>query len=172
MTGPRVAIIAAVAENGVIGSDGDMPWRLSTDLKRFKQITMGKPVIMGRRTFQTLGKPLPGRTNIVVTRDPSFRADGVVTAGDLPAALAAASDAAGRAGSDEVFVIGGGQIYAAAIDRADRLYITHVDAQPAGDTHFPPIDPGKWRQLSSEPVPAGDKDSAATTYTVYERTEG
>ncbi|BCP54395.1 dihydrofolate reductase [Kaistia sp. 32K] len=159
----RLSIIAAVAENGVIGRDGDMPWKLSTDLKRFKAITTGKPVLMGRKTFVSIGRPLPNRLNIVVTRDPAFAADGVTVVPELDAALAAAGAA------EELMVIGGGEIYRAFFDRADRLYITHVAATPEGDTLFPPIDPGIWGTVSSEAVPAGAADTAATRFVIYER---
>lgn len=169
MSDVSVALIAAVARNGVIGIGGGMPWRLSTDLQRFKRITMGKPVVMGRKTFQVIGKPLMGRANIVVTRDPGFAAEGVTVASDLATAIRTAEDEARRSGVDEVFVIGGGQIYAAAIGEADKLYITHVEASPAGDAHFPPIDPAVWREVSAEPVAAGPRDSEATTFAIYER---
>ena len=164
-----VVIVAAVAQNGIIGNRGEMPWRLSTDLKRFKRLTMGKPVIIGRKTFEVIGKPLPGRTNIVVSRSPGFSADGVVAALGLDQAIVIGRDEAARNQQSEVAVIGGGEIYAAAIGGADRLYITHVEASPEGDTRFPPIDPAVWRQISSERVPAGKKDSEATTFAVYER---
>ncbi len=159
----RLSLIAAVAENGVIGRDGDMPWKLSTDLKRFKAITTGKPVVMGRKTFASIGRPLPNRLNIVVTRDDAFAADGVTVAPDLDAALAAAGPA------DEVMVVGGGEIYRAFMARAERLYITHVAATPDGDTRFPPIDPAVWDVVSSEDVPAGPADSAATRFVIYAR---
>jgi dihydrofolate reductase len=159
----RLSIIAAVAENGVIGRDGDMPWKLSTDLKRFKALTTGKPVVMGRKTFASIGRPLPNRLNIVLTRDGAFAADGVVAVPDLDAALAAAGPAR------EVMVIGGGEIYRALLDRAETLYITHVAAAPAGDTHFPLIDPAKWTVVSSEDVPAGPADSAASRFVTYAR---
>jgi dihydrofolate reductase len=159
----QLSIIAAVAENGVIGRDGDMPWKLSTDLKRFKAITTGKPVVMGRKTFVSIGRPLPSRLNIVVTRDGGFAPDGVTVVPDLDAALAAAKDAA------EVMVIGGGEIYRAFLDRADRLYITHVAATPEGDTRFPDIDPETWEAISSEDVPAGPSDTAASRFTTYAR---
>lgn len=165
MSQPRISLIAAVAENGVIGLGQAMPWRLSSDMRRFRQLTMGKPVIMGRKTFATLGKPLSGRTNIVVTRDRSFASPGAITAHSLDDALA--SPEAGAA--DEIMVIGGGEIYAAAIGRAERLYITHVEARPAGDTLFPAIDPASWRAVREEQLPAGEKDSAATRFVVYER---
>jgi dihydrofolate reductase len=165
----RLSLIAAVAENGVIGAGDAMPWRLSSDLKRFKSITLGKPVIMGRKTFQTIGKPLPGRTNIVVSRQSGFAPEGVLVAPTLDAALVAAEEKAGAAAEPEIMVIGGGQIYREAIDRADRLYITHVEAAPKGDVYFPPIDPAVWRATTAERMPAGPKDSAATVFVVYER---
>lgn len=161
----RVSIIAAVAANGVIGNDGDMPWKLSTDLKRFKALTTGKPVIMGRKTFASIGRPLPNRVNLVLTRDAAFDAPGVVVVPTLEAAVDAASDA----GAEEAMVIGGGEIYRAFLDRAERLYITHVDASPAGDTHFPAIDPKVFEVVSTEDVPAGISDTAATRFTIYQR---
>jgi dihydrofolate reductase len=169
VNGIRLSIVAAVAENGVIGSGSALPWRLSTDLKRFKALTMGKPVVMGRKTFETIGKPLAGRFNLVVTRQGGFAPEGVTVAPSLEAALMAAEEEARATGDDEVMVIGGGEIYRAAIGLADRLYITHVEASPEGDTHFPPIDPAHWRAASAERLPAGPKDSAATTFVVYER---
>lgn len=161
----RLSLIAAVAANGVIGKEGEMPWRLSTDLKRFRRLTTGKPVIMGRKTFTSIGKPLPERTNIVVTRDPGFTAEGVEVVASPEEAVAAAA----ATGADEVMVIGGGEIYALFLPRADRLHITHVEASPKGDAHFPEIDPTVWRVVSEEPVPAGEKDTVATRYVVYER---
>ena len=165
----RLSLIAAVAENGVIGAGDRMPWRLSSDLKRFKSITTGKPVVMGRKTFETIGKPLAGRLNIVVSRKTDFASDGVVLAPSLEAALIKAGEKARVSADREIMVIGGGEIYREAIDLADRLYITHVEAAPEGDTHFPPIDHGLWRATVSEHTPAGPKDSAATTFVIYER---
>lgn len=166
-----VTMLAAVAQNGVIGRDGGLPWKLSGDLKRFKADTMGKPVLMGRRTWQGLGRPLPGRLNIVVTRDAALEAPGAAVASSLDAALALAGrhiesmpDADG-----EICVIGGGEIYAQAMPIADRLRITHVLADIDGDTRFPPIDPAMWRVVSSEDFVAGEKDSHSTRHTVYER---
>ncbi|WP_025030328.1 dihydrofolate reductase [Nitratireductor aquibiodomus] len=161
-----VELVVAMAQNGVIGRDGDLPWRLSTDLKRFKAITMGKPVIMGRKTWESIGKPLPGRRNIVVTRQADYTAEGAECVSSLDVALALA--AGGEAGAD-VCVIGGGQVYAEAIDKADRLHVTHVDAQIEGDTVFPEIDPEIWEEVSREEVPAGEKDVYATSYVVYQR---
>jgi dihydrofolate reductase len=167
----RVSLIAAVAANGVIGDGRGMPWRLSTDMKRFKALTMGKPVVVGRKTYETFGKPLPGRTNIVVTRQGDFRPEGVLVAAGIAQALKLGAAVAQAAGGDEVMVLGGGEIYAAAVAAADRLYITHVEAEPAGNVRFPTIDPRLWRSVSREPVPAGEKDSAATIFTVYERVQ-
>ena len=168
----RISLIAAVATNGVIGEGTGMPWRLSTDMKRFRVLTMGKPVVVGRKTFETFGKPLSGRANIVVTRQPGYRPDGVVVAASLGQALERAAEAAEAMAADEVMVAGGGEIYAAAIGRAERLYITHVAAEPSGNVHFPAIDPAVWHVVSREGVPAGEKDSAATVFTVYERSAG
>jgi len=165
----KISLIAAVGANGVIGDGKGMPWRLSTDMKRFRQITMGKPVVVGRTTFETFGKPLPGRTNIVVTRRSDYRPDGALIAASPAAALDLAADVLAESGGDEVMVIGGGEIYAAILARADRLYITHVAAEPAGSAHFPPIDPAIWQAVSRETVPSGERDSAATEFVVYER---
>lgn len=164
---PSVVLIAAVAGNGVIGRDGDMPWRLSTDLRRFKSLSMGKPIVMGRKTFQSIGKPLPGRATVVVSRDPDFRHEGVTVAASLQAALAAARKEALRQRAGEICVVGGGEIYRQAIDAAERLYITHVEADIDGDTTFPPIDPRRWCAVSQEPVPKGEKDSHPTRFVEY-----
>ena len=166
-----IAIYVAIAENGVIGREGGLPWRLSSDLKRFKADTMGKPIIMGRRTWESFPrKPLPGRLNIVVTRDAAFRAEGAETVRSLENAIMLAK-ARGRcmAGADEICVIGGGEIYRQALPLADRLHVTHVLAEVEGDTRFPDIDPQIWHEVRAFDVPAGEKDSHATRYTVYER---
>lgn len=168
----QVAIYVAIAENGVIGREGGLPWRLSSDLKRFKADTMGKPIVMGRKTWESFPKrPLPGRLNIVITRDPSYRAGGAEVVHSLRDALTLAK-ASGRCppgATDEVCIVGGGAIYAQALPLADRLHVTHVKASIDGDTRFPPIDPEAWRVVSAEDVPAGEKDSHATRYVVYER---
>ncbi|WP_421857965.1 dihydrofolate reductase [Oricola sp.] len=176
---PVITLVAAVSRNGVIGRDGDMPWRLSSDLKRFKALTMGAPVIMGRKTFESIGKPLPGRLNIVVTRNYDWTADGALRVGSLDAAVelatahleAAEPDPADPEAPlpDEAFVIGGGEIYAQAFGFADRLSITHVLAEIDGDTGFPEIDPEIWEEIHAEDVPAGEKDSHPTRYVEYER---
>ena len=135
---PRIAILAAVARNRVSGRDNAMPWHLPEDLKRFRALTMGHPIVMGRRTWESLGRPLPGRRNIVVSRDPAFAPQGAEAAASLEAALAAC------AGAQQVFVIGGAQLYAAALPLADRLYLTEIQRDFAGDTVFPPVDWGEW----------------------------
>ncbi len=167
----HIAIHVAIAENGVIGSKGGLPWRLSTDLKRFKATTMGKPIVMGRKTWESFPKrPLPGRLNIVVTRDNTYRAEGAETAPSLQDAIALAKVRARcMAVTDEICVIGGGEIYRQALPLADRLHVTHVLASVDGDTVFPTIDPAVWRLASSQDVPPGEKDSHATRYAVYER---
>lgn len=166
---PVVSIIVAAAENGVIGRDNDMPWRLSTDLKRFKALTLGKPVIMGRRTWESIGRPLPGRPNIVVTRDANFQAEGAHVVGSLEEGIALGRKLAEEVGAGEVCIIGGGKIYAQALPLADRVHLTRVLAAIDGDTHFPEIKSDGWRLVSSEDVPAGDKDSHPTRYMVYEK---
>jgi dihydrofolate reductase len=167
---PTISLIAAVAENGVIGAGGGLPWRLSTDMRRFKSLTLEKPVVMGRRTAESLGRPLVDRTNIVIASheliDPEF-----LRVTSLDEAFEVAGEALEALGGDEVMVIGGGALYAAAIDRADRLYITHVRAEVEGDTYFPAIDERVWGVVSSEDIPAGERDSHPTTFTIYERTK-
>ncbi len=160
----RLALIAAVARNGVIGRDGDLPWHISADLKHFKATTMGKPMIMGRRTFESIGMALPGRTSIVITRNAGFAADGIEVAADLDQALAIAE----RLGADEAMVVGGGEIYAAALLRADRLYLTEVHAEAEGDVHFPPLDRSQWRETSRDDH-AADGDTPAFSFVVLER---
>lgn len=164
---PQIAIVAAVARNGVIGVKNGLPWRLSTDLKRFKATTMGKPVIMGRKTWESIGRPLPGRTNIVVTRNAFYKAEGAMVAASLSEAIDMAIS--GEDMVEEVCVIGGGQIYREAMPIADRLYITRVEAEPEGDTGFPPIDEAIWRVVTQEAFPGGEKDSYATRFVIYQR---
>jgi dihydrofolate reductase len=163
-----VVLIAAVAENGVIGSGGTMPWRLKSDMQHFRALTAGKPVVMGRRTWASLAvKPLPGRTNIVVTRDAGFMAPGVLAAPGLETALEAACGDALRRGTDAVMVIGGADIYAQAMRRATRLEITQIHASPQGDTRFPPIDPAIWREVARAAHPAGPNDDAPYDFVSY-----
>lgn len=165
----EVFLVAAVAENGVIGASGAMPWRLKSDMARFKALTLGKPVVMGRKTFISIRRPLPGRTNIVVTRDASFRADGVVVTHSVEDAMAIATGDALRRFATEIAVIGGAEIYAQWMDRADRLEITEVHARPDGDIRFPPIDAGAWEEVARERKPAGPDDSADFSYVTYRR---
>ena len=164
-----VTLVVAAARNGVIGRDGGLPWRLSSDLKRFKANTIGRPVIMGRKTFQSIGKPLPGRDNIVVTRDAGFAPEGVFTAPDIGSAIALGMARAKEGGASEICVIGGGEIYRQTFDLADRLVVTFVEAEIDGDTRFPNIDSDVWREVFSESHPAGGKDSHATRHVVFER---
>jgi dihydrofolate reductase len=164
-------MIAAVARNGVIGAGNAIPWRLPTDFAYFKRTTMGKPLIMGRKTFESIGKPLPGRTNIVVTRRAGYRPDGVVVVGSLAAGLTDADEIAAADGVDEVFVAGGGEIYREAMPLADRLYITHVEAAPEGDVRFPDIDPGVWVVVEEPPVVRTERDNADFRVKVYARRE-
>lgn len=167
----KIVIHVAIAANGVIGRDGGLPWRLSTDLKRFKAETMGKPVVMGRKTWETFPKrPLPGRLNIVVTRDKAFRAEGAEIVHSLDKALSLAR-VRGRCMSsvDEICVIGGGEIYAQALDLADEIHVTHVLAEVDGDTGFPAIDGDLWEATSSEDVPAGERDTHPTRHVIYKR---
>jgi dihydrofolate reductase len=166
---PALVHVAAVAENGVIGERGKLPWRLKSEMAHFRRITMGKPVVMGRRTYQSIGKPLVGRTNIVVSRDRSFAAPGVLVAPSTEAALAAARGDALRRGISEIAVIGGAEIYAQTIALADRLVITRVHLQPPGDTRFPAIDEEVWQEVKRTEHGAGSDDEASFTVLVYER---
>jgi len=171
LIGDRITLIllAAVAENGVIGRNNTLPWRLPSDLKRFRAATMGKPVVMGRKTYLSIGKPLDGRTNIVVTRDAAFAAAGIVVANDLVAALDVARGDALRRGADAIAVIGGTEIFRQTMARADRLDITLVHAKPAGDTYFPEIDPKVWRETGRAEHPAGPQDDAGYAHITYMR---
>lgn len=168
MTNLPIALVVAVAENGMIGRDGDMPWHLSSDLKRFKRDTMGKPILMGRKTYESIGKALPGRLNIVISRS-EFEADDTVHASSIDAALFIAEGWAKENGAKEICFIGGGQIYKEVIGLASKLYVTHVMAAPDGDTKFPEINEAEWEPVTREEVPRGEKDSADTLYVVYER---
>jgi len=165
----RVSLIWAMADNGVIGLDNGLPWRLPVDMKHFMTTTLGKPVVMGRKTLESMKSPLPGRTNIVLTRDPNWQRDGVLVVRDMPAAMALAEQQGLIDGVDEVMVIGGAEIYALALPMAERLYVTRVHAQPAGDVYFPPIDLGAWRLLSQQQHAADERHSAACSIEVYER---
>ena len=158
-----ISIIVAVAENDVIGSGNQMPWHISEDLRRFKAITTGHPVVMGRKTFESLGRPLPNRTNVVITRNPAYVAEGASVVGSLKEALALFP------GSEEVFIIGGGEIYRQAMDIADRLYITRLGEYFDGDTKFPRIDETAWRITSQEHHERGEKFPHPFTFIDYQR---
>jgi dihydrofolate reductase len=143
----RCTIVVAIGRNGVIGADGDLPWPRTGDLAQFKALTMGHPMVMGRTTFESIGRPLPGRTSIVLSRDPAWTVDGALVAGDLPTALARAAEL-----DDEVFVIGGAQVYAAAFAAGvvDRMVVTHVDLAPEGDAWFPDVDWSQWAETDRQ----------------------
>jgi dihydrofolate reductase len=166
----KLVLVAAVADNGVIGQGGGLPWRLKSDMQHFRAITLGKPVVMGRKTFASLRKPLIKRTNIVVSRDRDFFASGVVVAPDLAAALDVARGDALRRDVDEIAVIGGADIYVQALPLAGRLAFTEVKATPGGDTFFPPFDRAAWREIERHEHPAGPDDEAAFAFVTYERT--
>ena len=165
----QIVLIAAVADNGVIGSGNAIPWRLKTDLQRFKALTMAKPVVMGRKTFLSLRRPLPGRTNIVLTRDGSFRADGAIVTRSLSDAQNVATGDALRRFATEIAVIGGSDIYAQWIGRADRLEITEVHESPAGDAHFGAIDKAIWQETAREKHASGPDDDAPFSFVTYVR---
>lgn len=160
---PKISIVVAAAENNVIGHQGTMPWHVSSDLKNFKSITNGKPIVMGRKTFESIGRPLPGRQNIVVTRNSNWQADGVDVAANLDAAIDLAKNAA------EIMIIGGGEIYAQALPMAARVYFTRIHAEPEGDTSFPVLADQDWTQSDSTELPQGPKDTAMATFLVFDR---
>ncbi len=164
-----LSLIAGVAQNGVIGHENRLLWRLKSDMRRFRALTMGKPLVMGRKTFESIGRPLPGRHCIVVSRDPAFEADGVDLAPTIEAALERASEIAGREDGAEIMIGGGGEIYAQTIGLADRLYVTEIALSPAGDAWFPEISPADWRELHRERHAAGPDDEAAFSFVDYVR---
>jgi len=171
MSKTPIALIVAVADNGVIGLNGGLPWHMSSDLKTFRRLTMGKPLIMGRKTFQSLKKPLDGRDNIVVTGDAGFRPPGVLVVADFEQALALAQRCAKERGpgADEIMVIGGSQIFAAALPLADRIYKTEVHARPEGDVFFPNLNPSDWKETARTILPNGERDDFSATFIVLER---
>jgi len=165
----HIVLVAAVGENNVIGYAGQLPWHLKSDLQHFKTLTLNRPVIMGRKTYDSIGKPLPGRTNIVLTRDLRLTAPGTVLATNLDAALGYAREDANKRSVDEIMVIGGGDVFTDAMPLADRLEITHVHASPPGDSYFPSIDPAIWCEVARAEHPAGPGDSAAFAVATYLR---
>jgi dihydrofolate reductase len=165
----RLVHVVAMTRGRVIGAKGGMPWRMSSDLKHFKAATWGKPMVMGRKTFEAIGRPLPGRESIVVTRDPAFAPPGVLIARDVPSALALAQKRADAMGAQEIAVIGGGEIFRETMDLADELIVTHLDLEPEGDTYYPGIDLTMWREASSVVHPQGPNDDAAFAVVRYLR---
>ncbi|HRD78326.1 MAG TPA: dihydrofolate reductase [Hyphomicrobiaceae bacterium] len=174
-----ISIVVAMARNRVIGRNGQLPWCVPSDLATFRRLTLGKPVIMGRKTFQSLAKPLPGRMNLVVTRDPTLRTgigaievapDTTVAAfASFDAAIVSALTRAATNGIDEVMIIGGAEVYRAAFPRASRIYLTEIDAAPDGDTHFPELDDAIWREVSRVLIPPHPRDEYAATLVTYDR---
>jgi dihydrofolate reductase len=162
----NVSIIAAMGENRVIGANGKIPWHLPADFKRFKELTMGHPIVAGRKTFESIGKPLLGRTNIVVTSNEQYRADGCLIAHSLEDALKLAEH---TPGGKEIFVIGGGEIYKMALPKAQKIYLTRVRGSFDGDTFFPEFDQNDWQRVSSEEHKKDEKNQFEFTFTVYER---
>ncbi len=146
----KIALIVAASQNNVIGLDNQLPWHLPEDLQYFKAVTMGKPILMGRKTYDSIGRPLPGRTNIVLTRDANWSAEGVVVVNDLDSATAASEKACVAAGVDELMIIGGEQIYRKFLPIADKLYLTKVEAVVEGDAYFPAIDSDQWQQVAEK----------------------
>lgn len=162
---PRISVIAALAKNRVIGIDNRLPWRLPEDLAHFKALTLGHPILMGRKTFESLGRPLPGRTNIVITRNPDYAPEGCRIAASIPAAIALCHT------EDEVFFIGGAELYAQVIPLADRLYLTEVDIEADGDAWFPDYDRSAFKEISREPHTGEKGDALRFDFVVYARSE-
>jgi len=165
----RVALIAAASANGAIGLDGGMPWHISADLQYFKRVTMGAPLIMGRKTYASIGAALPGRANIVITRNSDFEAPDADVVHDVAAALRKARAIAEIDGCEEAFVIGGAEIYAQALDLADRVYLTEIEGDYPGDAYFPELPAGQWREISREAHLPEQPGSPAFSFVVYAR---
>ena len=163
MSAPIITLIVAVADSGVIGRDNGLPWHLPEDLKRFKRLTMGKPMVMGRRTFESIGKPLPGRQNIVVTRDTNYRRDGVTVVHDVDGALRAAGDV------PEIMVIGGAELFRALLPRAGRIHLTRVHGNIEGDVMWPALDERDWVVVERESHSADERHAYAMTFEVWEK---
>ncbi|PNE02800.1 dihydrofolate reductase [Alcanivorax sp. MD8A] len=165
----RLSMMVAKASNNVIGRDNKLPWYLPNDLKYFKQVTFGKPVIMGRKTWESLKGPLPGRTNIVITRQPDYLADGAKVVATLDDAVAMAENVAFIEGQEEAVIMGGAEIYSLALPQADRLYLTEVHANVEGDTFFPEYDASEWQQIAREDFAAEGPNPYDYSFVVYER---
>ncbi|MGL5503085.1 MAG: type 3 dihydrofolate reductase [Aeromonas veronii] len=161
----KISMIAAMAHDRVIGKDNQMPWHLPADLAHFKRVTLGKPVLMGRKTFESIGRPLPGRRNLVISRNPDYQAEGIEVVGSVEAALAL------LAGSsvEELMVIGGGHLYAEMLPSADCLYLTRIDLAVEGDTRFPAFDDGQWQRVDCESHPAEDKNPHPYSFETWQR---
>ncbi|MGV1015415.1 MAG: dihydrofolate reductase, partial [Methyloceanibacter sp.] len=166
---PVVALVVAMAKNRAIGLNGNLPWHLGSDMRYFRQITMGKPIVMGRLTFKSLGRALPGRTNIVLTRNAAFEAPGAIMAYTLEEAFDVARKEAAKAGVDEIMVIGGEDVFRAVLPQASRIYLTEVHTAPEADTWFPALDRHEWRETFRERHPAGPKDDHAFSFVVLDR---
>ena len=160
---PTVSLIVAVADSGVIGRDNALPWHLPDDLRHFKRVTMGKPIVMGRKTFESIGKPLPGRLNVVVTRDTNYQRGGVTVAHSVDAALAAAG------GVPEIMVIGGADLFRLFLPRARRVHLTRVHGDIDGDVRWEPLDETRWQRVCAEPHPADERHSHAMTFEMWEK---
>ncbi|MFQ1649526.1 type 3 dihydrofolate reductase [Aeromonas veronii] len=161
----KISMIAAMAHDRVIGKDNQMPWHLPADLAHFKRVTLGKPVLMGRKTFESIGRPLPGRRNLVISRNPDYQAEGIEMVGSVEAALAL------LAGSsvEELMVIGGGHLYAEMLPSADCLYLTRIDLAVEGDTRFPAFDDGQWQRVDCESHPADEKNPHPYSFETWQR---
>lgn len=164
-----LALIAAYAQNRVVGINNQLPWHLPEDLKYFKRVTTGKAVIMGRKTYESIGRPLPNRTNIVITHNPDFSAPGIVVVNSLQAAIDHAENVNTINGEDEIMVIGGAAIYELALPMADRLYLTHVHAEVEGDAYFPEVDFADWKQVAKEDYAASETNPYDYSFAVYEK---
>jgi len=162
-------MIVATADNNIIGKDNDMPWHLPADLAYFKKVTLGKPIIMGRKTYESIGRPLPGRRNIVISRDESYQADGIDTVTSIEQAIALVDGSDGSEGVEEIMVIGGGAIYKHCLPAAQRLYITHIKADIDGDTRFPHYDDGSWKKIDSDVRDSDEKNAHQLDFCIYER---
>jgi dihydrofolate reductase len=169
INGVKITLVAAVAQNGTIGADNRLLWRLKSDMRHFRALTMGKPLIMGRKTYDSIGKPLPGRHTIVISRDPALVIEGAAVVGSLAAALEKGAAIARKTGGDEIIIGGGGEIYAQAMPLADRLEITAVALEPAGDARFPVIDPALWREEKRASFAQSGDDEVAFAFISYLR---
>lgn len=169
MNEPRLVLVVAVAENDVIGKNGQLPWKIPGDLKHFKKLTLGKPVVMGRLTYESMGGPLKGRTNIVLTHNAKYRAEGATVVTNLDEAIALATKDAAEENTGEIAVIGGSVVFAETLPRASRLEITEVHGKPDGDTFFPPFDRSDWKEVRRDGPHQNPNDSLPYTFVTYER---